>query len=109
MSILDDEEVLLQCLADEYKVLQQCIYKSYIFKDDVDTDGIWRGLLGFPEDCIKEFVENLIKESYLDTYDVNIVKTLKATNNGKDLLIIDIQHKYFGGGPAATIIFVKKQ
>ena len=49
-----------------------------------------------------------MKESYLDTYDVNIVKNLKATNNGKDLLIIDIQHKYFAGASAATIIFIKK-
>ena len=64
-------------------------------------------LLGFPEDCIKEFVENLIKESYLDTYDVNIVKTLKATN-GHDLLIIDIQHATWHS-PAAVIFFVKKQ
>lgn len=108
MSILDNEEVLIQCLADEYKVLQQCIYKPYVFKDDVDADGIWRSLLAFPEDYIKEFVENLIKESYRDTYIVNIVRTLKSTNNGRDLLIIDIQHEAWWG-TAATIIFVKKQ
>ena len=108
MSILDNEEVLIQCLADEYKVLQQCIYKSYIFKDDVDTDGIWRGLLGFPEDCIKEFVENLIKESYRDIYIVNIVRTQKKSSNGRGLLIIDIQHVTWYS-PAATIIFIKKQ
>lgn len=107
MSILDDEKVLLQCLADEYKVLQQYIYKTYIFKDDIDVDEIWRDLLAFPKDCIKEFVENLIKESYRNTYIANIVITQKKTLNGRDLLIIEIQHKYWWD-PAASIIFIKK-
>lgn len=45
MSILDNEEVLIQCLADEYKVLQQCIYKSYIYSKTILI------LMEYGEDC----------------------------------------------------------
>lgn len=107
MSILDIDK-MTKCLGDEYKVLQQHIFKPYVFKENVDVDGIYRQILAFPEKCIKEFVENLIKESWLDDHNVNIVRNQKSPDGG-GLLIIDVQHDFWCGGSAATFIFIKKQ
>ena len=107
MSILDIDK-MMKCLGDEYKVLQQEIFKPYVFKENIDVNGVWRGMLVFPEKCIKEFAENLIKESCRDDYFVNIVRNQKSSD-GEDLLILDIEHRLWWGAVAATIIFIKKQ
>lgn len=108
MSILDIDK-MMKCLGDEYKVLQQRIFKPHIFKENVDVDWLWRVMLAFPEKCIKEFSENLIEESYRDEYIVNIVRNQKFSD-GRDLLILDIEHRLWcGAAAAATIIFIKKQ
>lgn len=106
MSILDIDK-MMKCLGDEYKVLQQSIFKPHIFKENVDVDWLWQVMLAFPEECIKEFAENLIKESCRDDYFVNIVRNQKSPD-GRDLLIIDIEHRlWYGAAAAATIIFIK--